>query len=258
MTKYDEIMEKITLSPEARDRIIDNITEKVAEEERPGRVSVPVRKKNLWKRYLAVAACCLLVFAGVSTAMDSGMFRMGSAGSSSDAVQEQNLAVQSEGAEEEEDGGAPAEIDSKAAAQESDMEAVLDIESFESEDELSEHLGFSAECPELKEISESEGLNAVSYTAYENGMGEIVYVGEDAKNYFRKAEGIEDISGDYNEYEYMAEFDGERTSGTLKGDSADSYKLAVWTSIDGYTYAAYVDSGLSSEEWSVLIESCTE
>ena len=56
----------------------------------------------------------------------------------------------------------------------------------------------------------------------------------------------------------MAEFDGERVSGTLKGDSADSYKLAVWTSAAGYTYAAYVESGLSAEEWSELIESCME
>ena len=258
LTKYDEIMEKITLSSEAKDRIIENVAEEVSKgNAAPAHEKSTLRSRS-WKRYIAIAACCLLVFAGVRTAMDSGMFRMGSAGSSSDMGPEQNLAVQPEDAAEETEGSAPAESDSKAAAEDNGVEAVLDAQPFESEEELSDNLGFSIVCPDLHDISEEDGLSDVSYIAYGNRMGEVVYSGEETKNYFRKAEGTEDISGDYNEYEYMAEFDGERVSGTLKGDSADSYELAVWTSIDGYTYAAYVERGLSTEEWSELIDSCTE
>lgn len=262
MTKYDEIMEKITLSPEAKERIIDSIADELSSEKSFGTVSGVKNRRSSWKKYLTAAACCLIVVAGVKTAVDSGMIRMGSAGSSPDMQYEQNLAVQSEAAEEEADAGGPAADSAMddtvgASGDEKSAEMVWDVQTFESAEDLSEYLGFSAECPEFSRISKDEGLEEVNFRAYGDGMAEVTYGNGETENYFRKAVGTDDISGDYNVYDFILEFDGEKVSGELKGDRADDFSLAVWTDIYGYTYAAYIDGGISSEDWNKLIESCT-
>lgn len=257
MNKYDEIMEKITLSPEARDRIIDNITEEISEvNEVPNLQRTHVRKTP-WKRYLAVAACCVLVFAGVRTALDSGLFRMGSSGSSSDMIPEQNLSVeQNEGTSGAEPSDAYDESEA-AVDEEKSSEAIWDVKGLGSEEELSDDLGFSMKCEGFLDKTEAESADSQTFTAYGNGMGEVTVTRGESKNYFRKAIGTDDISGDYNTYEYSAEFEKEGYSGTLKGDSEDGYRLAIWTSSDGYTYAAFIEEGLSEDEWYALVESCT-
>ena len=85
-------------------------------------------------------------------------------------------------------------------------------------------------------------------------IGEIVFSDGEHSNYFRKALGTEDISGDYNVYDAEAEFDGEDRSGTLKGKAGD-YQLAVWTTADGYTYAAFIEEGLTENQWFEIIDS---
>ena len=73
MTEYDEIMEKISLSPEARDRIINNIADEMTSSE--GYVPFRAKKRiSAWKKYITLAACCVLVVTGVMAASRSDLF----------------------------------------------------------------------------------------------------------------------------------------------------------------------------------------
>ena len=56
-----------------------------------------------------------------------------------------------------------------------------------------------------------------------------------------------DISGDYNTYAYKNTFDSNGNTVTIKGDSADSIKLATWN--DGaYAHSLSYTNGVSLEE----------
>ena len=70
LTKYDEAMEKVSLSPEARERIIGNVTDEVFKD----------RKKSAFRktplaRWVTVAACCVLVCCGALAAVNSDYIR---------------------------------------------------------------------------------------------------------------------------------------------------------------------------------------
>lgn len=57
----------------------------------------------------------------------------------------------------------------------------------------------------------------------------------------------EDISGNYNEYEYTSTFDVDGNQITVKGDSEDSIKLAIWN--DGaYAHSLSYENGVTLEE----------
>lgn len=253
MTKYDEIMEKITLSPEARDRIIENVADEISVSVSTGSVSRKSRGKSAWRKYLTAAACCILVAAGALAASGSDVFinlRGGAGdGATSEYSNEMSLGSDS-GATDSKDAAAPEEAEGPSA---SEMTVPMESYSLADNDELSDLLGFDISCQKLQEISEKSGLNEVTYNMFGDSIGEIVFGDGEHGNWFRKSSGTEDISGDYSEYSVEVEFDGERRSGTLKGDLND-YKLAVWTTSEGYTYAAFVEEGLTDEEWQMIID----
>ena len=56
MTRYDELMDRVRVTPEMRDRVLKNVAAAEA---------VPSRRQ--WKRYAAVAACLTLVILGCLT-----------------------------------------------------------------------------------------------------------------------------------------------------------------------------------------------
>ena len=266
MTKYDEIMEKITLSPETKDRIIDNVTEELSSDGGYVLVRVSKTRSKVWRKYITVAACCILVVAGAMAAAKSDVFMNlfggGSSDSGGDAGYSNELSIEGDGAATDSKSAAVSEEESDTASSEyedapEEMESITASKYvFSDEEELSEELGFSMSCTDIQELNEKAGLTDVSYNILGGSIGEIVFSDGEHSNYFRKALGTEDISGDYNVYDIEAEFDGEDRSGTLKGD-AGSYKLAVWTTADGFTYAAYLDEGLTDEEWFRVIDGLT-
>ncbi len=264
MTKYDEIMEKINLSPEARDRIIDNVTEELSSDR--GYVPVKVRKtvSRTWKKYITAAACCILVAAGAMAAARSDVFINLMGGGSSDRAGETEFSNElslgndsgssdSKSAAAAEEAAEPSESDETEATDEQD--AVMAFETIaDNEKDLSYSLGFDMNCAPIQELSEKAGMTEVSYKILGDGIGEISFSDGEHSNYFRKAAGTEDISGDYNLYDVEMEFDGSDSSGTLKGEMND-FKLAVWTTKEGFTYAAYIEEGLTDSEWQKIIDS---
>ena len=260
LTEYDEIMEKISLSPEARDRIINNIADEMSSSE--GYVPVRAKKRtSAWKKYITLAACCVLVVTGVMAAARNDLFinLTGEKDMGADtAVTAEETELSGELNAAGNDSLAPSEEVPEVASDEELISegqkgSVTSPMSFGSEEALSEFLGFGMSSSGFSEICEKEGLTEVSYNALDGDIGEIVFTDGDRVNRFRKARGTEDISGDCNVYDTEAEFDGEYSSGTLKG-KADSYELAVWTTADGFTYSAYAEGGLSAKEWFAITD----
>lgn len=261
MTKYDEIMEKITLSPEARDRIIENVTDELSSDGGYVPVRVSKTRSKAWRKYITVAACCILVVAGAMAAARSNVFMDLMGGGSSDGAEDaeysNELSLEGEGAAIDSKSADVQEEEPDASATEGPGElepATAPEYGLSGEEELSKELGFSMSCTDIQELSEKAGLTDVSYNILGGSIGEIVFSDGEHSNYFRKALGTEDISGDYNVYDAEAEFDGEDRSGTLKG-KAGNYQLAVWTTADGYTYAAFIEEGLTENQWFEIIDS---
>ena len=264
LTKYDEIMEKITLSPEARDRIIENVTDELSSDGGYVPVRVSRTRSKVWRKYITVAACCILVVAGAMAAAKSDVFMNLVGGGSSDSAGEagysNELSLEGDGAATDSKSAAVSEEESDTASSEyedapEEMESITAFKYvFSGEEELSGELGFSMNCTDIQELSEKAGLTDVSYNILGGSIGEIVFSDGEHSNYFRKALGTEDISGDYNVYDVEVEFDGEDRSGTLKG-KAGNYQLAVWTTADGYTYAAFIEEGLTENQWYEIIDS---
>ena len=69
MAKYDEIMEKITLSPEARDRIIENVAKNVTSQPKKKNFSMTRLRKQL-----TMAACLVLVVGVAISAAKTDFF----------------------------------------------------------------------------------------------------------------------------------------------------------------------------------------
>ena len=57
MTKYDEAMDKLEVTPEMRARILKNVEEQAAQ---------PVKKSNPLRRFAALAACLAILLAGAA------------------------------------------------------------------------------------------------------------------------------------------------------------------------------------------------
>ena len=321
MTKYDEIMKEISLTPEARERIINNVTERMdnaGETVKKVKVDTARLRNVRIRKIITAAACLVLLVVGSYGISRTDMFNELVGSSKNDMAIESETAYETEGepaaeeapaedlegnyqvqgdsgaAEEPSDSlesdrasegssngtdgvsdestyaeeGAPAEegaadnesvIDSESISNESkSAEITWDMKEFGSEEELSKYLGFTMNHIEFDNVNKDAGFTEKVYRVISGNIGEIDFTDGTAENYYRKSVGTEDISGDYNEYKYMIEFDGERVSGTLKGDSPEKYQLAVWSSIDGYIYAAYFEAGLKESEWNKIIDDCVK
>lgn len=114
--------------------------------------------------------------------------------------------------------------------------------------ELAEAVGFA--------VSDLQGLPFLveqsTYTAYNGTMAQIRCEGVDQWALFRKSAGEEDNSGDYTVYAAQLSYNLDGLAVTLKGDTQDSYLLALWT--DGnYSYSLKLSASLSQSQWDNLI-----
>ena len=336
MTKYDEIMKEINLTPEAKERIIENICQEMEGETKV----IPVRKKN-FRRYLTTAACCVLVIAGAiaasrtgfindilggdSAAPDMGEQKIessyeseameGAASETGDGSDEEGAAattpdsqvvesepsqaVGNEGSDNEgsaNEGTDQKNSESKGADQEgsqgdgSSEEGQSDntqdgskgifiagnsqkglapenysggaygygaIEYFDSLDELNEYLGYEMNPGLFEKACLDKGLTDIEYIAYSESIGEIRYTDGKTVNYYRMGSEEDSLVWDKYDHDLLMEFDGIETSGSLSGHR-NKYELAEWSSVKGYSYAAFYKGGLSESKWNEIINGKSE
>ena len=225
--KYNEAMEHVQLTAEARERILKNIesagrndagndirydaenTEKIDTEnvKKDAQGNTGAEKSRIssfrnWRRYGMLAAC--LILAGILAVLWPKLKKP---------------------ADEE-----PTDVASYWA------------EEYDSLEELSEGIGFPVEDLSVLPIN-----NAELY--YLNIIGEIAHVmckNDDQMIVFRKSRGSEDNSGDYNTYTNIKKENVGDTTVTLKS-SDDKAALALWEK-DGYSYSMAFEPEVPEED----------
>lgn len=212
MQKYDEIMEKIEVTDEMKNRIL-------AEIEKAG--IVPEKKKvvsmRLMRRILPVAACAGILAVAIAVPQIR-----------------QNM--------QQKPGG------QTSPEEEPDVEGIYAPQEVSSAKELSDTVGFSIkDIPSLKKQAEE-----TAYVAYDN-LAEISYAWGEQKIGFRKSQGKEENSGDYNSYASVKIIVVGNNSVTLKGETEDEISLATWS--DGtYSYSLSMSKALKKADILGLID----
>lgn len=211
--KYNELMSRITVTPQMKERVIQNARmhrQEEEEAEESSRASGGNRKVLLLWRYLsAVMAACLVLVCGI--------------------VVQKSRPIQPQ---TEETSG----IDLVYSG----------IEEYSSLEELEDAVGFSMK--EAGTLAENLPF-AAKQTAYSNaaGIARVDYTSPEGEviTFSKAADDGTDISGDYTEYNAVSEETIENVSVTIKGDR-DKVNLAVFSK-DGYAYAIDTIDGISRE-----------
>ncbi|QFJ55993.1 hypothetical protein [Pseudobutyrivibrio xylanivorans] len=252
--KYDEVMDRISLSDESRERIMNNI-------KKFGDDSNIIRFTN-WKKYTAIAAALAVVVVGgsviymqsnVSKQMDGSTYLLDSAyESATEEAAEPDVAGGTKGAPSN-DGAFKTE---EATEGEYDISTTIanPIVEYNSLKELCDAAGF-----EIKELDNLPfKITSTSYTLIAGETAQIIYYGEgDNEICYRKALGSEDISGDYNTYNYQDTLEVNGNTITLKGTEANLFNLALWQD-STYTYSLYVTPNCSRDVYENMISSIVE
>ena len=194
--KYEEIMDRVELTPEMRQRVLQNVEK------------TRIRKRRRLTRQLtALAACLAIVLCGW-------------------------FVWQSRNAQEPEP----------------DVMAIPQIEEMDSIEALSVKTGIPLE--ELTGIPFP--VEHTRYVFYWENLAEIEYSGGSDTLCYRKSQGTEDNSGDYNDYPRQETLEVGGNAVTLKG-AEEGFTLAIWT--DGsYAYSVSVTEPLSQEAFLAFLE----
>lgn len=260
LRKYQEVMERLTVSDELRERTLKAVQKGVRARQR--------RKRVLRFAPLAAAAVLALVLLpmggmllrpNMRGAASSAM----TAGKAADEVSE--AVVQAQGNAEEADrgdtaqegadfeadtapetGAAAGTVEEAAEAEEA---AVYGCEELSSAKELAERTGV-----DIRELTDLPfAPTQTQYTAYSDALAEIRYLAGDKEIRLRKSAGTEDNSGDYTDYADVQTISLAGQSVTLKGEG-ESVSLALWS--DGtWSCSISADPALSREEMTALVQS---
>jgi len=187
--KYEEIMDRVAVTPEMRQRVLGNVKAARAQ-----------KRKRLVRQLTALAACMAIALCGW-------------------------LALKPNPVQEPEP----------------DVMAIPQIEEMGSIEALSAKTGIP-----LKELTGIPfPVEQTQYASYWGDMAEIQYTGGSDELRYRKSQGTEDNSGDYNVYDREETAEVAGNSVTLKGGD-EGFTLAIWT--DGtYAYSISLTTPLSQE-----------
>ena len=194
--KYEEIMARIEVTPEMRQRVLHNLEN-----------AQKAKKRRLTKQLFSLAACLAIIVCCW-------------------------FAWKPKQAKEPEQG----------------MLATAQIETVDSLAALSEKTGM-----DMKELTGLPfAVEQTEYVSYWGALAEIQYFGGTENLRYRKSQGTEDNSGDYNVYTQVETLEIAGMSVTLKGENG-AFSLAAWT--DGqFAYSICVSTPLSEEAFSALLE----
>ena len=123
------------------------------------------------------------------------------------------------------------------------------VEQAADREELSKMVGFPV--MDLAEIETK--ADKVEYLSFHKNLAQITCTRGTETIVFRQARGSEDCSADYTSYTEIQEIEQNGLAVTLKGESPQSYVLAIWVD-DSYTYAIKCTQACSVEEWESLLE----
>lgn len=217
LSKYNEIMDKIVVTPEMQERILQNIRNSELKKEKTNIISFKKMKK-----YASIAACLAVLIIGAASI---ALWNQSGNGAGHDDQEMQNPGVQAT-------YGGIIEQNNKEA--------------------LEQTVGFSVKEPDNLPFEVTE----IQYLSYWDEMAEITYSGEKQEVVYRqqlKTQENEDISGDYNEYEHEKQIVVNHLNITMKG-KGNAVSLAVWQD-ETYSYSIMVTEGITQSEMEQLIES---
>jgi hypothetical protein len=218
MGKYDEIMNRIELTPEAKERILANVSLTAAEspETETEGIASPLRGKiSMWKRVLPAAAMVTLVLAAALMAKHFGGI--------TDIV-EPPTPIASPGSQN-------AAVISESSA-------------YNSREELEEGAGFPME--ELRGLPFA--AETVSYDLTD-GIAETTYTGEGKTALFRKAGEEKTLSNAV--YPVIREIEAGEIRAVIGGEN-ERFSLAVWKH-GGYSYCLELSEGVGEETIAAMI-----
>ncbi len=113
---------------------------------------------------------------------------------------------------------------------------------------LSDCLGFDVLCPKELPFEAEE----ITYASYWNNLAQITYYGNNQSAVFRQSLGREDNSGDYTSYAMTKELTVDSLPVTIKGDSPQQLRLAVWSDNE-FTFSLSLSQGSSLGEWENIL-----
>lgn len=286
--KYNEIMDQVRVTDEMKQRVLQNVKERMeenitagekAESEGSEHKSGEAQKQEHGKtpetgkiihsrflsysrtsRYLSVAACIMMLLVGGLTVprllhRGNGLLPDSTSAAVGMEPGETMVGFAQPGAEENQD-----ELGGQAGAMVGN--GMVEVDSLA---ELSQVLGFSV--PEIKNIPfevtntvYTNGWNEFAQVEYQGGAmaenreeGQMEGQAEAEEVMFRKARGTDDISGDYDAYSDVKEITVNETAVTLKGENGQ-YSLAIWQQ-DGFTYSLSYEPGGREDAFVMMIQS---
>lgn len=127
------------------------------------------------------------------------------------------------------------------------VDGIYISEEYKSADELSAAVGFAIS--DLTNIP-FEYSKALYYN--NAGYAEIQYIGNEDTLVFRKSVGMEDNSGDYNDYPVVKSVNVKNIQATMKGKNKTVY-LAIWSDKE-YSYSLHSEYGMDERSVIKLIE----
>ena len=218
MNKYEVMVDKVEVTPEMRQRVLNGIGEKLSKNQEKAVNIVDItrtkganrrKRTGIYRKLLPLAACfALLLLAGVAV---------------------------------------PRLFYKAPDCTGDETQAVPDITEWASAEELSEKVGFSVDdIFSLKEKAED-----ITYLA-EWGMAEIQYHIDGQSISYRKSQPVgEDNSGVYETYEFERTETADGHEYTLKGGD-DTCSLILWTDKD-YSYSLYFEEAVPTEQAEAIL-----
>ena len=208
MDKYTELMEKVQITPEMKQKLLKRIEAE----------NITYKKKNyficyLRRNFLPMAACFVLICTAV-------------------------LAIWKPFQKEQPENP------------QGELTTSFGVFEARSASELSKMVGFPVS--DIKAFAST--ADTITWLAYGPDLAEIDYKLDDQTICYRKSEGTEDNSGNYNEYTLTDKIQIGTSIINIKGNDG-KYSLAVWN--DGtYSYSINLTTALSEKQFIELLKKC--
>ncbi len=230
--KYNEIMERIQVTPDMHERIMSRIRTMDIQPATPAKPTVWTR----YRKYMVTAASLIVVLAGVLTAQHG--FAPGN-----ESVRTGTAVPEATGIGPQSDMMAPSRADSTLRST-----TITGSTPYDSLAALTKAAGFA-----VKQVTVLPFTAQQTKYALLDGVAEIRYIGSSNQLTLRMASGGGDISGDYTDYSSKRTVNQNGLSVTIKG-SDKGYKLATWEQ-NGYTYCISMEQPISSEQLLAAVSS---